>query len=123
VAWIYIIIASILQAAWTYSVKYFSIENLKLLSWNNFYTLPGLSYMAPITGYIVFGAANAWFFSLAIKQIPTAMAFAGWTGGSIICIKLAGVLFFNEPTAAAELLFIFLIIGGIIGLKFVALQP
>jgi quaternary ammonium compound-resistance protein SugE len=122
-AWIYIIIASILQAAWTYSVKFFSIDNLKLLSWGNFYTLTGLIYLAPITGYIVFGAANAWFFSMAIKQIPTAMAFAAWTGGSIITIKLAGVIFEKEPTTWPEVFFMLIIMGGIMGMRFVAVQP
>ncbi len=119
-AWIYIIIASILQAAWTYSVKSFSLADLKLLSLSNFYTLQGLTYIAPITGYIVFGAANAWFFSMAIKDIPTAMAFAAWTGGSIISIKLAGVIFYKEPTNWPEVFFMLIIMGGIMGLKFAA---
>lgn len=119
-AWIYIIIASVLQAAWTYSVKFFSLDDLKLLTWSNFYTLTGLTNLAPITGYIVFGAANAWFFSMAIKQIPTAMAFAAWTGGSIVCIKLAGTIFLKEQTTWAEALFMLIIMGGILGLKFVA---
>ncbi|MFD2145831.1 DMT family transporter [Mucilaginibacter antarcticus] len=119
-AWIYIIIASVLQAAWTYSVKSFSLDDLKLLNWANFYTLQSIIYMAPITGYIVFGAANAWFFSMAIKDIPTAMAFAAWTGGSIICIKLAGVIFYKEPTNWPELFFMLMIMGGVMGLKFVA---
>jgi quaternary ammonium compound-resistance protein SugE len=119
-AWIYIIIAAILEAAWTYSVKFFKLSDFKLLTWGNCYTLQGLIILAPITGYIVFGAANAWFFSMSIKYIPTAMAFAAWTGASIICIKLADVLFFHEPTSWPEIFFMLMIMAGIMGLKFVA---
>lgn len=119
-AWIYIIIAAIIEAAWTYSVKFFKLSDFKLLSWGNFYTAQGLLILWPITGYIVFGAANAWFFSMAIKHIPTAMAFAAWTGASIICIKLADSFIFHQPTSWPEIFFMLMIMGGIMGLKFVA---
>jgi quaternary ammonium compound-resistance protein SugE len=119
-AWIYIIIAAVIEAAWTYSVKFFKFSDFKLLTWGNFYTPHGLLLLAPITGYLVFGLANAWFFSMAIKEIPTAMAFAAWTGASIICIKLADSLFFHEPTSWPEIFFMLLIMIGIMGLKFVA---
>jgi quaternary ammonium compound-resistance protein SugE len=119
-AWIYIIISAIIEAAWTYCVKYFKFSDLKLLTWTNFYTLHGLSLLWPITGYLVFGLANAWFFSMAIKHIPTAMAFAAWTGASIICIKLADTLIFHEATSWPEIVFMLMIMGGIMGLKFVA---
>jgi quaternary ammonium compound-resistance protein SugE len=119
-AWIYIIIAAILEAAWTYCVKFFKFSDFKLLTWANFYTPPGLIILTPITGYLLFGLANAWFFSMAIKQIPTAMAFAAWTAASIIFIKLADVLFFHESTSWPEIFFMLLIMIGIMGLKFVA---
>lgn len=117
-AWIYIIIAAIIEAAWTYSVKFFKLSDLKLLTWTNFYTPQGLLLLAPITGYLLFGLGNAWFFSLAIKQIPTAMAFAAWTGASIIVLKLTDTMFFRESISWAEVFFILLIIGGVVGLKF-----
>jgi quaternary ammonium compound-resistance protein SugE len=119
-AWIYIIIAALIETAWTYCVKFFKFSDLKLLTWSNFYTLQGLTILAPITGYLVFGLANAWFFSLAIKQIPTAMAFAAWTGASIIILKLADTLFFHQSISWAEVFFILLIMAGILGLKVVA---
>jgi quaternary ammonium compound-resistance protein SugE len=119
-AWIYIIIAALFEAAWTYCVKFFKLSDFKLLSLANFYRLQGIIILAPITGYLVFGLFNAWFFSLAIKQIPTAMAFAAWTGASIILIKLADSLFFHEPTSWPEIFFMLLIMAGIMGLKFIA---
>lgn len=119
-AWIYIIIAALFEAAWTYSVKYLKFGDFKLLTWVNFYNIQGLTILAPITGYLVFGLANAYFFSLAIKQIPTGMAFAAWMGASIIVLKLSDTLFFKEATSWPEILFMLLIMGGIMGLKFVS---
>jgi quaternary ammonium compound-resistance protein SugE len=116
-AWIYIIIAAIFEAAWTYCVKFFKLSDLKLLSWGNFYMPEGLLLLTPLTGYLVFGLANAWFFSMAIKQIPTAMAFAAWTGASIIAIKLCDILFFHESISWVEMFFITMIMAGILGLK------
>lgn len=117
-AWIYIIIAALFEAAWTYSVKFLKFSDFKLLTLANFYRLEGATLLAPISGYLLFGLANAWFFSLAIKQIPTAMAFAAWTGASIILIKLADTLFFHEQTSWPEIFFMLMIMGGIMGLKF-----
>ena len=119
-AWIYIIIAAIFEAAWTYCVKFFKLSDFKLLAWNNFYTVKGILILTPITGYLVFGLANAWFFSMAIKDIPTGMAFAAWTGASIIALKLCDVLFFHESISLPEMLFITMIMAGIMGLKFFA---
>ena len=119
-AWIYIIIAALFEAAWTYCVKFFKFSDFKLLTWGNFYTLQGITILTPITGYLVFGLANAWFFSMAIKVIPTGMAFAAWTGASIIALKLCDVLFFHESITWPEMLFITMIMAGIMGLKFYA---
>ena len=45
--------------------------------------------LVPFVGYILFGLANIYLFSLAIKQIPTATAFAVWTAITLIFIKIA----------------------------------
>lgn len=119
-AWIYIIIAALFEAAWTYCVKFFKLSDFKLLTWGNFYTWNGIIILTPITGYLVFGLLNAWFFSMAIKVIPTGMAFAAWTGASIIALKLCDVLFFHEAITWPEMLFITMIMGGIMGLKYFA---
>ena len=121
-AWIYIIIAALFEAAWSYGVKFFKLSDFKLLTWGNFYTVKGILILTPITGYLVFGLANAWFFSMAIKDIPTGMAFAAWTGASIIVLKLCDVFFFHESISWPEMLFITMIMAGIMGLKFFAVS-
>ncbi|MDB5117195.1 MAG: hypothetical protein JWQ79_2687 [Mucilaginibacter sp.] len=117
-AWIYIIIAALFEAAWTYSVKFLKFSDFKNLTWGNFYNTPGLIILWPLVGYLAFGLFNAYFFSLAIKHIPTAMAFAAWTGASIIVLKLSDTLFFHEAVSWSEIFFMLLIMTGIMGLKF-----
>ena len=94
-------------------------SELKSLRWHNFFkTDIGLPILLPFLGYILFGIGNIFFFSLALKKIPTASAFAVWTAVSIILMKAAEILFFKDKITFVELFFIFLITAGIAGLKF-----
>lgn len=93
-------------------------SDLKTLRWYTFY-LPGigLPILLPFVGYIVFGMANIYFFSQAIKHIPTPMTFAVWTAMSLVLIKLVDVLVFKTDLSFTELFFLTLIGVGIIGLR------
>lgn len=119
-AWIYILIAALFETAWTYCVKFLKFGDFKLLTWLNFYSPLGIGIMGPLAGYLLFGLANVYFFSLAIKQVPTATAFAAWTGASLVLIKLADTLFFHQSISWPEIFFMMLIMCGIMGLKFYA---
>ena len=77
----------------------------------------GLPIFAPLLGYIVFGIGNIYFISLAMKQIPMAMAVAIWMSMSLVFIKGAEMIFFHQRISIAEVFFISLIIVGIVGLK------
>jgi quaternary ammonium compound-resistance protein SugE len=118
-AWIYIIIAAVFETAWTFSVKFFKLSDLKLLTLNNFYKVDqSLPLLAPLLGYIIFGVCNVYFFSLAIKQLSTATAYAVWTAVTLVLIKLCEVVLFDKPVSWAEAFFILMIMTGILGLKF-----
>ncbi|WP_198666770.1 DMT family transporter [Taibaiella helva] len=121
--WGYLLLAALMEALWTYSLKVMQFRHLKQLTWSNFY-IPqsGLKILAPFAGYICFGIANVYFFSMATRQIPLATAFAAWTGASLVLIKLSEVIFFQQKTSLPEVLFILMIMGGITGLKFFALK-
>jgi quaternary ammonium compound-resistance protein SugE len=117
-AWISIIIAALFECAWTFSVRYFKMSDLKLLTWNNFY-LPGISIplLAPLLGYILFGLGNVYFFSIAMKDLSAATAFGAWTAFSLIFIKLAEVLVLRKAISWPEAFFMLLIMAGVVGLK------
>ncbi|GAB3948210.1 quaternary ammonium compound efflux SMR transporter SugE [Spirosoma harenae] len=118
-AWLFLFIAAIFQTAWTYSLKYMVVDDLKTLRWDTFYlSTVGLPILLPFIGNAVFGLVNIYFFSLAIKQIPTTTAFAAWTAIGLLLIKAVDVFVFKNNWSFAELFFLALIAVGIIGLRF-----
>lgn len=120
-AWIYLLVAAAFEAAWTFSLKFMKFAQLKTLRWNTFYDPQnGLPILLPFLGYIIFGVGNIYFFSLAIKQVPTATAYAVWTAVTLILIKVSEMTFLNQRITLAEGFFMFMIMAGILGMKYVA---
>jgi len=98
-------------------------SDLKTLKFINFYRWQGgLPVLIPFVGYVLFGIANIYLFSIAIKQIPTATAFAVWTAITLIFIKIAELLFLGQRISWIEIFFMLLIMAGIMGLKVYSLQ-
>jgi quaternary ammonium compound-resistance protein SugE len=116
-AWIYLIAAAALEACWMFSLKFLSFSKFKTLTFDNFIKSEGLMIWLPLAGYIVFGITNTYFFSLAMKTIPTAIAFTIWTAISIVFIKTVDIIFFESKINSTEIFFLCLIAIGIIGLK------
>ena len=122
-AWLYLIIAASCETAWTFCLKFMKFSDLKTLRFLNFYRWDGgLPFLLPFIGYIAFGLANIYFFSMAIKQVPTAMAFAVWTATTLIFIKIAELVFLKQHISFPEIFFMLLIMVGILGLKIYAVQ-
>jgi quaternary ammonium compound-resistance protein SugE len=120
-AWLFLVLAATCETAWTFCLKFMKFSDLKILSFTNFYKWHGgLPALLPFVGYVLFGAANIYFFSTAIKQIPTAMAFAVWTAITLIFLKIAETSFFHQRISVAEMFFMLLIMIGIMGLKIYA---
>lgn len=119
-AWIYLILAAALEACWMFSLKFLSFSKFKMLNSDNFLRTEGFHIWLPLAGYIFFGIANTYYFSLAMKNIPTAIAFTIWTAVSIMFIKTIEATFFQNKISLIELFFLTLIIIGIIGLKMVS---
>jgi len=118
-AWIYVLIAAVFEAAWTFSLKFLKFSELKTLRFTNFYRADtGLPVLLPLAGYIAFGIGNIYFFSLAMKQMPMATAYAVWTAATLVLIKISETAFLQQRISVMELFFILLIIVGIFGLKF-----
>ncbi|QEC75092.1 DMT family transporter [Mucilaginibacter ginsenosidivorax] len=118
-AWIYLIIAAAFEAAWTFSLKFMKFSDLKALRWHSALSLQyGLPVWLPFAGYILFGIGNIYFFSLAIKLVPTAVAYAVWTAVTLVLIKIAEMAIFHQKLSWMEVFFMTLIMTGILGLKF-----
>lgn len=117
--WLFLLIASLFEALWTYSVKYFSLAQLKTIRFDNFYKMDGgLPALIPLLGYILFGIGNIFFFSLALKTLSNSTAYSVWTAMTIVVLKLIELLYFKQKVSVVEFCFIIMIIVGIMGLKF-----
>jgi quaternary ammonium compound-resistance protein SugE len=123
-AWIFLLIAAAFETAWTFSLKFMSFTALKAVKWQTFYEPhTGLYVILPFVGYILFGVGNVYFFSLAIKHVPTAIAYAVWTACTLVMIKISEVAFLRQRISWAEIFFMLMIMGGIMGLRYFASTP
>lgn len=103
VAWIYLLIAGLLEIGWAIGLKY--TEGFSRL-WPSVWTIAAM----------IFSLA---FLGLALKALPVGTAYAVWTGIGAIGTVILGIYLFNEPATAARLACIGLILAGIVGLKLV----
>jgi quaternary ammonium compound-resistance protein SugE len=123
-AWIFLLIAAAFETAWTFCLKFMSFGALKTVKWQTFYDPhAGLFVILPFVGYILFGIGNIYFFSLAIKQVPTAIAYAVWTACTLVMIKVSEVAFMRQRISWVEIFFMLMIMGGIMGLRYFASTP
>ncbi|MBD2756750.1 DMT family transporter [Spirosoma validum] len=118
VSWLCLLGAGLCQAAWTYSLKFMQVADIKTLRWHTFYRLDGgLLMIGPWIGYILFGAMNSILLALAMRTIATSTAFAVWMALSLIVIKFTDIFWLKQGWSYAELFFILIITIGIVGLK------
>ncbi len=119
VRWIYLLIAAISEVWWTYSLKYIDLKKIFSTPVKSYFVEPQHTrILAPALGYLLFGICNIFFFSLAMKEIPTAIAFTVWVAMSIVGLKIMDVWVFKASSFSnIDLLYYALIIIGILGLK------
>ncbi len=103
-AWLYLLIAGLLEIVWAVALKF-----------SNGFTRPLPSVMV-----IVGGLASLFFLSLAVKEVPIGTAYAIWVGIGAVGVAFFGILLFQESTDFWRLFFIGVIVAGLIGLRLVS---
>jgi len=103
-AWIVLVIAGLFEVGFTTCLK--MSDNFTNWKW-------GVGFFICITLSFV-------LLNQAIKSIPMGTAYAVWTGIGAVGTVIVGILFYKEPADFWRLLFIFLLIGSILGLKIVS---
>ncbi len=100
-AWLYLVIAGLLEIAWAVGLKY----------------TEGWTKLRPsvLTGAAMI--ASFYFLSLALKTLPIGTAYAVWTGIGAVGAAILGMLIFGESREAVKIACVVLIVAGIIGLK------
>jgi quaternary ammonium compound-resistance protein SugE len=106
-AWIYLFIAGTFEVAWAIGLKQ-----------SNTFTR-----LYPSIFTVVSMIVSFYFLSLASKSLPMGTAYAIWTGIGAVGVVVIGMIFFNEPHDMTRIIFLFLIVAGIIGLKLTAGTP
>lgn len=99
--WVLLVIAGLFEVAWALTLK--ATEQ---------WTKPGAS----IATLVLMGIS---FFLLAraMRDIPAGTAYAVWTGIGTIGVAILGIVVYREPSSAARVVFLGLIVAGIVGLK------
>lgn len=103
-AWIYLVIAGMLEICWAVGLKY--TEGFTRL-WPSLFTLTTLT-------------ASMYLLAKAAQTLPIGTAYAIWVGIGAIGAGILGIILFKEPTTIPRLTFMGLLVISIIGLKFTA---
>ena len=102
-AWIYLVIAGLLEVGWAYGMK---------LSAG--FTQVGASVVTIITMLMSFG-----LLAVAMKSLPLGTAYTVWTGIGAVGTAILGIFLFGESRETLRFVSIGLIVAGIVGLKLV----
>jgi quaternary ammonium compound-resistance protein SugE len=100
-AWVYLVIAGILEIAWAIGMK-------KSEGWTKLW---------PSVWTIVMMIISFWLLSRAMHRLPAGTAYAVWTGIGAAGTAILGIFILKEPATLARIACILLIVAGVIGLK------
>lgn len=103
-AWTLLFVAGLLEIGWAVGLKY-----------SHGFTRP-----VPTVLTIASMGASMALLGLAVRHLPIGTAYAVWTGIGTVGTAVLGIYLFKEPATATRLACIGLIVGGILGLKFLA---
>jgi quaternary ammonium compound-resistance protein SugE len=100
-AWLYLVIAGVLEIAWAIGMK----------------QSQGWTRLWPSVWTLVTMILSFWLLSKAMNLLPAGTAYAVWTGIGAAGTALLGILILKEPAGAARIACILLIVAGVVGLK------
>lgn len=100
-AWVYLLVAGLLETVWAVSLKYSE----------------GFTKFLPSAITVVAMALSIYLLALSLKSLPLGTAYTVWTGIGAIGAVVYGMIMFDEPKDIIRILFVLMIIAGIVGLK------
>jgi quaternary ammonium compound-resistance protein SugE len=71
-------------------------------------------------GFVLCAIASFLLLNKSLSHIPLGTAYAVWTGVGAFGTAAVGMIFFKDPSSTARILFLFLLIGSILGLKLIS---
>ncbi|MFE4708125.1 DMT family transporter [Peribacillus simplex] len=106
-AWIYIILAGLLEIVWVIGLKYSH----------------GFTKIIPSIVTVVIIIFSFFLLSKALHSIPLGTGYSIFTGLGTVGTVVTGMLFFGETINPLKVFFVALMIFGIIGIKISPAQP
>ncbi|MGN6670731.1 MAG: DMT family transporter [Candidatus Nucleicultricaceae bacterium] len=100
-AWIYLLMAGILEVVWAYSMK----QSL------------GFSRLVPSLITLIVMIGSFWLLAIAMRTIPLSTAYIIWTGIGAIGAFLIGITLLAEPVSLLKIVAAMLIVSGLILMK------
>ncbi|HZW38470.1 MAG TPA: quaternary ammonium compound efflux SMR transporter SugE [Ignavibacteriaceae bacterium] len=102
--WVILFVAGLFEVAWAIGLKY----------------TEGFSKLGPSIFTVICMIISMGMLAFAVKHLPIGTAYAIWTGIGAVGTAILGIILFKESQDFMRIFFIFLIITGLIGLKFVS---
>jgi quaternary ammonium compound-resistance protein SugE len=103
-AWLYIMVAGLLEVGWAIGLKYSE----------------GFSKPVPSVLTVAGMAMSMWLLAQALRVLPAGTGYAVWTGIGAVGTAILGVVLLGESRSVARLACIGLIVVGIVGLRVVS---
>lgn len=100
--WIYLVLAGMMEVGWAVGLKY----------------TEGFTHLIPSIITVGFMILSLYLLSLALKSITIGTGYAIWTGIGAIGTAIIGMIILGDSKEIGRVACIFIIITGIIGLKF-----
>ena len=117
-AWVYIIIAAILQTLWGVVLKILDFGKAwSYIKTGNFLNLNVWIQLLPLISYFILGLLIAIVISRAYKLLTMSVVYASWMGLSLALQVIVDVNFFGERMQVIQYVCIFLVLAGILGMK------
>ncbi len=100
-AWLYLIVAGVLEVVWAYFMK----------------KSESFSHLTPSAITIVTMIGSFILLSIAMRSLPLGTAYAIWTGIGAVGAFVVGIFILGEAATFFRVASVTLILAGIIGLK------
>lgn len=103
-AWVYLVIAGLLEIGWAVGLKY----------------TEGFTRLWPSVGTVAAMIASFVLLAQGLKTIPVGTGYAVWTGIGAAGTAIVGMLVLGESRDMLRILCLLMIVGGVVGLKLVS---
>jgi quaternary ammonium compound-resistance protein SugE len=106
-AWVWLLIAGLLEMAWAIGLKY----------------TEGFTKLWPSVGTVLAMVLSFVLLGQALRVLPVGTAYAVWTGIGAAGTAVLGMVFLGESRELPRLLCLGLIVAGVVGLRVVSEGP